>query len=348
MDEKHKKEKVMVALSGGVDSAVAASLLLKKGYKVGGAFAYLVDNNYFAESLKAAKIIAKRLDFPFFVFDLSNEFKKTIIDSYLGKHKAGFTPNPCVICNKEIKAKLLIARSLEKGFSRIATGHYVRRKINSKGQIELWRGLDKGKDQSYFLHQLNQSLLGKMMFPLGSLLKSEVKEIADGQGIKSMVRPDSQELCFVVKSNEDFFHHQLGEFPGEIVNTENQIIGQHQGLYFYTTGQRKGIGLGNGPYYVLKKDKKFNRLVVTKDRTDLQKKGFQLSNLNWIQGQEPLFPFSARAQIRYQTQAQEGRLVREKAGKYYWQYSAPQSAITLGQSAVFYQGQQMMGGGIII
>ena len=348
MSKKEKKGKVMVALSGGIDSAVVASLLLKEGYEVGGAFAYLVDNNYFTESLKAAKAIAKKLDVPFFAFDFSSEFKKIIIDSCLEKHKAGFTPNPCVVCNKEIKAKLLIAQSLEKGFPRIATGHYVRRKINSKGQIELWRGLDKGKDQSYFLYQLDQSLLKKMMFPLGSLLKSEVKEIADEQGIKSIVKSDSQELCFVVKSNEDFFCHQLGESPGEIVNTKNQIIGQHRGLYFYTIGQRKGIGLGNGPYYVLKKDQEFNRLVVTKDKIDLQKKDFWLNNLNWIQGQEPSFPFPARAQIRYQTQAQEGQLIREKAGKYYWQYSTPQSAITLGQSAVFYKGQQMMGGGIII
>ncbi len=348
MSKKNKKEKVMVALSGGVDSAVAASLLLKEGYQVGAAFAYLVDNNYFAESLKAAKTIAKHLGLPFFVFDLRDEFRKTIIDPFIEGYKAGFTPNPCVVCNKEIKARLFIARSLEKGFSYVATGHYVRRKINSKGQIELWRGLDKRKDQSYFLYQLDQSLLKRMMFPLGALLKDKVKKIATKQGIKSMVRPDSQELCFVVKSNGEFLRCRLGKSPGEIVNIKNQVIGQHQGLYFYTIGQRKKIGLGAGPYYVLEKNKELNRLVVTKNKTDLQKKDFQLNNLNWIQGKEPLFPFSARVQIRYQAQARKGQLVRERTRKYCWQYSVPQSAITLGQSAVFYQGQRMIGGGIII
>jgi len=373
--------KVVVAMSGGLDSSVAAALLKKAGFEVIGVFMKLADLPKFRESEKRAKKIAKILKIPFLVSDLRKEFKKRIVDYFLEGHKKGITPNPCVVCNKEIKFGLLLEKALALDADFIATGHYAKKKeeLNFSTGVEkvnykLLKGGDKNKDQSYFLWMLNQEQLKRVLFPIGDYTREEVKKLAKKFKLPVLKARKSVEICFIKttlgeedKSSSspfakarvnDFLSKYLKSKPGQIVDVRGKVLGKHRGLHFYTIGQRKGIGLPGGPafakasagkpYYVLDKDLKKNLLIVTKNERNLYKKELIAKNVNWISGKVPEFPLKLKAKIRYRHQSALAVITKTLNPKTYTlKFEKSQRAITPGQSVVFYRGEELLGGGII-
>lgn len=361
-----KDKKVVVAMSGGIDSSVAAALLRKAGFNIAGVFM-----KFWAEptedGLKGpwnrccspeaetrARKVAKILKIPFYILNFEKEFKKRIVDYFLREQKAGRTPNPCVVCNKEIKFGLLLKKALALEADYVATGHYayLRREIPStRSQIpryKLLRAKDKEKDQSYFLWQLNQEQLKHIIFPIAEYTKDEVRKLAKKFKLPVLNIPESMEICFVMNTVDDFLRRHLKLKPGKIVDTKGKIIGEHQGLYFYTIGQRKGIRLPGGPYYVLDKNQMKNLLIVTKDKKDLYKKELLIKNINWISGKKPRLPLKIKAKIRYRHKASLATITKNlKARTYTLKFNTPQRAITLGQSVVFFKRQEVLGGGVI-
>ncbi|MBU2545124.1 tRNA 2-thiouridine(34) synthase MnmA, partial [Patescibacteria group bacterium] len=265
MEEKRKK--VIVAMSGGVDSSVAAALLKKEGFDVVGVFMRFWGDGKCCtpESEKRARLVCEKLGIPFYVFNFQKEFKKKVVDYFSKQEKSGLTANPCVVCNKEIKFGLLFKKALSLDADYIATGHYA---IYKDGR--LYKGKDKDKDQSYFLWKLNQKVLKHVLFPVGNYTKPEIVKLAKKFKLPVSGIKESQDICFKVEFNKN---------PGEIIDTNKKIVGEHQGLWFYTIGQRKGIGLAGGPYYVLSKDVKKNILIVTKKEKDLYKKELLVKNV---------------------------------------------------------------------
>ncbi|MBZ9572015.1 tRNA 2-thiouridine(34) synthase MnmA [Patescibacteria group bacterium] len=378
---KRLKEKVICAMSGGIDSSVAAALLKRAGFDVVGIFMKFwsepVEDGLIGawnrccspEAEKRAGKVASYLSIPFYVYRFEKEFKKRIVDYFLKEHKAGRTPNPCVICNKEIKFGILLEKALALEADYVATGHYarLRREIPTpKSQTpnyKLLRAKDKGKDQSYFLWQLNQKQLKHILFPIGDYTKDEVRKLAKKFELPVLNIPESMEICFISTTINDFLKRYLKSKPGPIVEPRTKasfirnrqvhyrarkIVGQHQGLYFYTIGQRKGIGLPGGPYYVLDKDIKRNLLIVTKNDKDLYKKELIAKNINWISGKEPELPLKIKAKIRYRHRPASATIIKKlKAKTYRLIFDKPQRAVTPGQSAVFFKGQELLGGGII-
>jgi tRNA-specific 2-thiouridylase len=336
-----KKVKVTIAMSGGVDSSVAAALLKKQGFEVRGVFMKLFDSQAFKNSEKRARKISKILNIPIFILDLRKEFKKRIIAYFLNDYRKGRTPNPCVVCNKEIKFGLLLEKALSLKSDFIATGHYVRK----RGSIFL-RGKDKEKDQSYFLWKLNQKQVKRILFPLGDYTKKQTKDLAKKFRLPVLNIPESQEICFIEKGINDFLKKYLKPKPGEIINEKGDMIGRHQGLCFYTIGQRKGIGLSGGPYYVVDKDLKKNVLIVSRDKKELGKKDLMAEEINWISDQKPKFPLKIKAKTRSRQKAVSA-VVKPFGQKIKVIFNKPQRAVTPGQSAVFYKGEELLGGGVI-
>jgi len=392
-----KIKKVVVAMSGGVDSSVAATLLKKQGFKVIGIFMKFwseprsgstlinvdsgddlrsVENRCCsAEAEVRARKVAAILDIPFYVFNFEKEFKKRVVDYFLKGYKKGITPNPCVVCNKEIKFGLLLEKALALGADYVATGHYARKIQNSKFKIQndlerialrsysaksnakckifkLLRAKDKKKDQSYFLWQLNQKQLKHILFPIGNYTKNQVRNLAKKFKLPVLDVPESMEICFIPDNNLNrFLKSQIKINKGKIITTEGKIIGEHQGLHFYTIGQRKGIELSGGPFYVVDKDLKRNALIVTSFLTEknLYSKSLIVKNVNWISGQQPKLPLKIKAQIRYGHKVVSATIDSKiQNQKYKILFIRPQRAVTPGQSAVFYQGQELLGGGIIL
>jgi len=350
-DKKKSKKKIIVALSGGVDSSVAAALLKKVGFEVEGAYMRL---NGSGESEIMARRICEKLEIPFHVFSFEKEFKKKVVENFLKDYKSGKTPNPCVVCNKEIKFGLFIKKALSLGADFIATGHYAgKEEVKSVGSkkisYKLRQAKDNKKDQSYFLWKLNQFQLKKTLFPLKNLTKNEVRKLAKNFSLPTFNAPESQEICFVKEGIENFLGKNLKKIgSGKVIDSKGMVIGNHRGLVFYTIGQRKGIGLSGGPYYVLSKNRKRNTLIVTKNPAEL--KGFDLKafNVNWILGQEPELPIKIRAKIRYRHKPAEAVLRKlHKKTSYGIRFFKPQPAITPGQSVVFLKGNEILGGGII-
>ena len=326
-------------MSGGVDSSVAAALLKEADFEVTGIFMKL-DELKSSENERRARSVAKKLNIPFYIQDYRKEFKEKIIKSFIKECEKGKTPNPCVVCNKEIKFKLLF-KHFKADF--IATGHYARIKDN-----RLLKGKDKNKDQSYFLWRLDSKLLNRTLFPVGGYTKKEVKQLAGNFNLSMKDVAESQEICFIKTTVNDFLKEYLKQKPGAIVDTKGKVIGKHQGLWFYTIGQRKGIKLSGGPYYVLDKNLKRNTLIVTKDERDLSKKELKAEKVNWIKDRSPKLPLKIKAKIRYLHKAAEAKIIsKNKKGDYKIEFSKPQRAVTPGQSVVFYCGQEVLGGGII-
>ena len=345
MEKKNKK--VVVAMSGGVDSAVAAALLKRAGFEVVGVFIKFwaekdksgcIKNRCCSpESERRARLTAEKLKIPFYVLNFEKEFKKKVVDYFLKNSKIGLTPNPCVVCNKEIKFGLLFKKAISLNADYIATGHYARLKDG-----KLLKAKDKNKDQSYFLWKLNQKVLKKTLFPIGDYLKPEIRSLAKKFRLPVNGLPESQEICFIQTSISDFLIKHLKLKPGQIVDSKAKVLGGHQGLAFYTIGQRKGIGLAGGPYYVLDKDMKKNNLIVTRNEKDLYKKEMSFRKASWILGQEPKLPLKVMAKIRYRHKPGSAILKKDKVI-----FSNPQRAVTPGQSVVFYKGQELLGGAII-
>lgn len=357
MKKNRKILKVAIAMSGGLDSSVAAALLKRAGFSLIGIYMKLwsfpesIDNNLAAE-LRAKKV-AKLLNIPFYSLDLKKEFKERVVDYFLNEYKKGFTPNPCVVCNKKIKFGLLREKSLKLGAEYIATGHYAR--LSKNISYSLISARDKNKDQSYFLWMLNQKQLRRVLFPIGHYTRQEIKKMAKELKLDFLLNvPKSMEICFFSRNINDFLKHFLSENPGKIVDKTGKVLGEHRGLWFYTIGQRKGIGFSGGPYYVLDKDFRNNLLIITKNKKDLKKKEIIFKDANWISGKEPILPIKVKAKIRYQTNF-AGAQVRKKLKNktYLLTFDKPQWAVTPGQSVVFYSPKtcrncrQVLGGGII-
>ena len=341
-----QKKKIVVAMSGGVDSSVAAFLLKKEGFIVSGVFMrlFLSDSR---EEEERAKIVAQKLDIPFSVIDISSEFKKSVIDTFVKDYYEGRTPNPCVGCNKEIKMGLLLNRVLDMGVDFMATGHYIR-KIKNESQYELFRGLDKKKDQSYFLWKLGQKELQHLVFPLGEYTKTKVKKIAENISLEfhSSKLKESMEVCFIKKSLNDFLLEKIGRNEGDIVDINREKIGNHFGLWFYTIGQRRGIGLAGGPYFVIEKDYEKNILVVSKEKKDLRRINLKIKDISWVSNEVPTLPIEASVQIRYAGKDFPATINRE--GVFYViNFDKPQESTASGQSVVIYQNEKLLGGGIV-
>ena len=312
------------------------------------------------ESERRARKVAKILKIPFYVFNFEKEFKKKIVDCFLKEYKAGRTPNPCVVCNKEIKFGLLLEKALALGADYVATGHYSRIKIKglqpprhppAKGgplaKLLLLRAEDKEKDQSYFLWKLSQKQLKHILFPVGNYTKPQVRNLAKKFKLPVSDIRESQEICFISENVNDFLKKYIKETPGDIIDKEDKKLGKHKGLWFYTIGQRKGIGLAGGPWYVLDKDFKKNLLIVTKNKKDLYRKELIAKNINWILGKFPKFPLKIKAKIRYRHKPAPAKIYNIQNTKYKILFDQPQPAITPGQSVVFYRGDELLGGGAI-
>lgn len=355
-----KKKKVFVGLSGGVDSSVAALLLMQKGYEVTGIHikGYNVDGCGVIDADDARRA-AGHIGIPFYVWDMEAEYKRAVVDYMVESYRAGITPNPDVMCNKEIKFGLFLKKSLECGADFIATGHYVKR-AEGKNKVGLFKAEDDTKDQSYFLWTLGQRELKHSLFPLGDLRKTEVRDIAKKAGLHTAVKKDSQGVCFLGKVNmADFLEKYISRTPGPIVTTDGDVVGRHKGLSFYTIGQRhldsgeldfgKRGARSTLPHYVVRKDKEKNALVIAEgeDNEALFVKEVFLKDII-LQSGDKKFSGAVLARVRYR-QPVSGAFLRasEKKGKLI--FDKPQKFISPGQSAVFYSDDgEMLGGGVIV
>ncbi len=351
------KKRVVVGMSGGVDSAVSAALLKEHGYDVVGVFMHFWQEKKTSKirenlccSLGAqedARRVCQKLDIPFYTMNMDLPFKKNIVDTFIEGYKKGQTPNPCVVCNREIKFGEFIKRAEKLGAQFVATGHYARIRKDKFGVFHLLKGRDLSKDQTYFLHQLNQKQLSKIIFPIGDLTKPQVRILAEKYGLSVAHKKESQEVCFIPDGDLAGFLRRYNDYKaGHIQDfSTKKILGQHQGLSSYTLGQRKGIGLGGGPWYVVKLDTKKNILWVSTSEKDLQSNIVKIKSGHWIKTPEK-FPLKCKGQIRYRSEA--ANCVVEKVGNSYQiKFVKPQRAITPGQYAVFWKGQACLGGGEI-
>jgi len=359
MKKDNNKKKVLVAMSGGVDSSVAAKILVDQGYEVAGIFLHFwkdeklgdkADNRCCSlESLRDAKMVAAKIGIPLHTLDFSKAFKEEVVDNFLDEYASGRTPNPCVVCNKKIKTGGLLKYARKLGFDYLATGHYLKIK-EKRGEYSLYKAKDSLKDQSYFLYTFSQNQLKHLLFPLGGYVKPEVRELAAKFNLEVESKAESQDICFLSGPHNDFLKRYLEFKPGPIKLLETgEEISQHQGLPLYTIGQRRGIEIGGtGPYYVAKFDWDNNILYVVQnwDEDSLYKDSLIVEDINWLSDVEPKFPFKCSAVIRYGHPAV--RCVIEKMdGEYYVKFKDVQRAITPGQSIVFYRKDKVLGGGII-
>jgi tRNA-specific 2-thiouridylase len=339
--------KVLVAMSGGVDSSVAAALLKKAGFHVVGVHMVCWDDCEEGEERRDALRVALELDIPFLTFDLRKEYRRDVFDYMTREYAEGRTPNPDVMCNREIKFGAFLERALSTGADHIATGHYARLRATGN-EVELLEGTDKNKDQSYFLWALTRRQLERCLFPLGNYTKTEVREMARDMKLPTAEKKDSQGLCFVGKVNFGYF---LRDFlplrKGAIMTADGTEIGKHDGVAFYTIGQRHGLGIGGGiPYYIADKDAATNTLVVGKGPNDpiLFKKSTCVGALNWLAD----FPGGrCEVRIRYR-QAKLPALAIKTDDRVELLFDTPLRGIAPGQSAVFYDGEKLLGGGIIL
>lgn len=354
--------RVIVGMSGGVDSSVAALLLLEQGYRVEGLFMKnweeddTQDYCSAAVDLADAQAVADQLGIKLHTRNFAAEYWERVFTYFLEEYRAGRTPNPDIMCNKEIKFKAFLDLALALGADYIATGHYARIARCTDGYVQMLKGVDSNKDQTYFLYTLQQHQLRRSLFPVGELEKSRVREIADQAGFTTARKKDSTGICFIGERKfRDFLQRFLPAQPGDIVTPQGAVIGKHHGLMYYTLGQRQGLGIGGrkgadeSPWFVVAKDMAVNHLVVTQghQHTLLMKHFLQASQLHWVAGQPPASAFGCKAKIRYR-QTEETCQVRV-LGDACCEVCFPtaQRAITPGQSIVFYQDDICLGGGII-
>ena len=352
MKKTKKDKKVLVAMSGGVDSSVAAALLKDQGYQVSGVFLQLWkdDDSRGGSAMEDARTVAQKLKIDFHVFDYRDEFKKEIVDQFLEDYASGTTPNPCVRCNKKIKIGKLLAEAKSMGFDYLATGHYLKIKQRA-GEACLYKAKDKNKDQSYFLYTLSQSELKQLIFPLANLNKKQVRKLADKYDLHLSQKKESQDVCFISDSNSDFLKKNLKLIPGDIILFDTkQKIGEHQGLPLYTIGQRKGLVGGLGPFYVSDFDYEKNILYVVKDwhRDKLYKQECLVKEVNFLSDKKRNKIIKAQAVIRYGHEPVACKILAiNNSSDYKVIFAKAQRAVTPGQSIVFYRRKKVLGGGII-
>ncbi len=351
-------KKIIIAMSGGVDSSVAAALLKEQGHELMGIFMHFwaeeslnqaqTNKCCSVESFNDARRVANQLGFPLYTLNLDDQFKRQIVDEFLLEYQRGNTPNPCVACNKYIKFDAILKKAEELGFDAVATGHYARI-VERDGHLQLARPTDLNKDQTYFLYTLTEDKLKRIIFPLANLTKPEVRELAERFGLTTASKPESQEICFVGSNDHnDFLKRHLDLQSGPIITLEGQTVGEHKGLPLYTIGQRKGVEIGGiGPFYVAGFDYPKNILYVTSngEGPELYRDRLQVNEISWS-GEQPAVPFDCQAVIRYRHKPCEVTIDRT-GNSYNVHFKTPQRAITPGQSVVFYQDDAVIGGGII-
>jgi len=363
-------ERILVAMSGGVDSSVAAALLHQSGHQVVGVTmkTFCYDESAGPsrtccglDGILDAKQVADRLGIPHYVFDVEEEFTRDVIDDFVGEYARGRTPNPCVRCNSNTKFRDLLQRGRALGCDGIATGHYVRIEHPSSGESRLLRGADRDKDQAYFLWGLPREMLPLLRFPLGDLTKAEVRELARELGLVTAEKPESQEICFVPSGDyREFLSQRLRPRhpalePGPIVSLEGEVLGEHQGFASFTVGQRRGLGGGfSEPFFVLE-IRPETREVVVGPREALTSEEMTVEGIHWLTGDPPEMGSTVQVQIRHRAPAvpaqlapeDASQLAPEDASQIRVRFQEPQPAVTPGQSAVIFQGNRMLGGGRI-
>jgi tRNA-specific 2-thiouridylase len=352
-------QKVAVAMSGGVDSSVAAALLKGQGFEVIGMMLRLwsepgkEDSNRCCtpEAMTLARRAAALLDIPFYVIDAKVAFEEIVVGAFLKGYASGVTPNPCLECNRQIRWTILLEHAVALGAGRMATGHYARVERGADGLMRLLRARYAAKDQSYVLHVLTQRQLERALFPIGNYSKEHVRELAARFGLPSAARPDSQDLCFLAGSDyRDFLRRRQPDMlvPGEIVDAQGHALGGHDGLVNYTIGQRRGLNVrSNTPLYVIRKEAETNRLVVGR-KTELGHRHLTAGPVNWISGSAPGAAFAAQVKTRYTALEQSARVTPSRSEQTVRiAFDEPQRDITPGQAAVFLQGDVVVGGGLI-
>lgn len=335
--------RVAVLMSGGVDSSVAALLLKEQGHEVGG----LTMINWDESIVAKAQAVADFMGIEHQYLDLRSPFEEQVISYFCRSYAAGETPNPCVVCNQTIKFGVLLEAARKLGFDMVATGHYARIVYDpNRGRYLLKKGLDRSKDQSYFLYALKQQQLERVIFPLGDMTKNEVKEFGRQRGLEAAGNPESQEICFIADDYRQFLQNRIICDAGEVVNSQGKLLGHHKGLAFYTNGQRKGLGISTGyPVYVVGKDLKNNRLVLDAEQY-LYRSELRAVNSNFILTDKLDGPLRVNAKIRYRA-AEAPATIYPDRHSIRVVFEQPQRAITPGQSVVFYLDDDVLGGGVI-
>ena len=337
--------KVAVAVSGGVDSSAAALLLKEAAYEVIAIHMRLWESPRLDYQAHRAENICRILGIPYHQVDLQKEFESHVVDYFCQEYQQGRTPNPCVACNQRIKFGLLLDKALSLGADYLATGHYARVEHSSDGH-RLLKAADTGRDQSYFLYTLTHEKLGYVLFPLGEHSRDEVKQTAKQAGLPTATK-SSQDICFISQKNYGaFLSQRFSTLPGDVIDTQGKKLGQHQGIAFYTIGQRHGLGLASGkPLYVIKIEPESNRIVLGPEK-ELYSQKLTAHKLNWISGKAPREPVTVKAKIRYKSKEAEATLFF-RDGSVDVHFAQPQKAVTPGQAIVFYNADEVLGGGII-
>ena len=355
-----KKIKVLVGMSGGVDSSVAAALLVRAGYEVVGGFIknwsdtkdlWTGECAWRGERRDAIRVAAQ-LGIPLLTFDFETEYRRRVLDRMFAEYERGLTPNPDVLCNEEIKFGLFFEAAMKEGCDFVATGHYARVRRDRHGQAHLLKGLDPDKDQSYFLYRVSQAALQKTLFPIGHLRKSVVRKKAQQFKLPTAHKPDSQGICFVGKLDfHDFLRKKIPARPGDIIDEHGAILGQHDGLDAYTIGQRAGLCVSKDQraWYVAGKNRDANQLIIVPNREHplLFRSTAIIQNINWIGSPPNRRGARLNVSIRYRQKPEAVRIYKLKANSYKLAFQKPIWGLTPGQSAVLYKGEECLGGGFI-